>query len=370
MTADAIIIARGLKKSFGQDRSPQGPQLSIPAGRIYGLVGHNGAGKTTTLNALLGLTDYEGDLSVLGRNPFAERAAADGGRRLHLRRRQPAALPAGARTLRPHRGHPSQLLDGRKPMYSSRAPTLSPISRLKTLSKGMLAQLHLAVVMAIDAKLLVLDEPTLGLDITYRKRFYRRLLEDYMTEERTLIITTHQVDEIEFMLTDIMFIRDGEIVLDMQTEDLGSRLHPGRGRAATRPPRRKSSGRSIAETRFGQTVMVFDDVDRDQLDPLGEVSTPDPQRPVRRADAASNRQSGRQMMKIHDCPPAARVPRASRRLPLRPGGPDRRSDPAGHGRHALRASAPSRCRRRPRHVAAGPHSSSASAPSAPCGAPI
>jgi ABC-2 type transport system ATP-binding protein len=141
------------------------------------------------------------------------------------------------------------------------------------LSKGMLAQLHLAIVLAIDAKLLVLDEPTLGLDITYRKRFYRRVLEDYMTAERTLLITTHQVDEIEFMLSDIMFIRDGALLLHMPMEEVGQRytqlvVAPGEAEAA------RALGPVFAETRFGQTVMVYDNADRAALEALGTVSTP------------------------------------------------------------------------------------------------
>src|SRR5690606_36627842 len=150
---------------------------------------------------------------------------------------------------------------------------IRPEMKIKHLSKGMMAQLHLAVVMAIDAKLLVLDEPTLGLDITYRKRFYRRLLEDYMTEERTLLITTHQVDEIEFMLSDIMFIRDGELVLHMQMETVSGKfaqllVDPENVEAA------RALGPIYAESRFGQTAMVFDGVARDRLEPLGRVSTP------------------------------------------------------------------------------------------------
>src|SRR5690606_10316760 len=135
-------------------------------------------------------------------------------------------------------------------------------------------QLHLAVVMAIDAKLLVLDEPTLGLDITYRKRFYRRLLEDYMTEERTLIITTHQVDEIEFMLSDIMFIRDGELILHMQMETVSEKFT----QLIVEAPEHQASARALnpvyEETRFGQTVMIFEGVERSRLEPLGRVSTP------------------------------------------------------------------------------------------------
>jgi ABC-2 type transport system ATP-binding protein len=150
---------------------------------------------------------------------------------------------------------------------------VKPGALIANLSKGMLAQLHLAVVMAIDARLLVLDEPTLGLDITYRKRFYRRLLEDYMTDERTLLITTHQVDEIEFMLTDIIFIKDGIIVLNSSMEDVGNRFTQ-----LVATPDKADTARALrpvfAETRFGQTVMVYDGADRTQLEPLGTATTP------------------------------------------------------------------------------------------------
>jgi ABC-2 type transport system ATP-binding protein len=146
--------------------------------------------------------------------------------------------------------------------------------RIKNLSKGMIAQLHLAVVMAIEAKLLVLDEPTLGLDITYRKRFYRRLLEDYMTEERTLLITTHQVDEIEFLLSDIMFIRDGELVLHMQMETVSSKFAQLVIADGSLVEEARKLKPIFAESRFGQTAMVFEGIDRDLLAPFGSVSTP------------------------------------------------------------------------------------------------
>ncbi len=272
MTDTAIVTARNLKKSFGKTEVLKGLSFAIPAGRIYGMVGHNGAGKTTTLNALLGLTDSEGELSVFGRNPFAERAQL----------MQDVAFISDVASL-PRFLRVRELFDlieAIHPRFSRekanvflQGTDLKPNLKLRTLSKGMLAQLHLAVVMAIDAKLLVLDEPTLGLDITYRKRFYRRLIEDYMSEERTLIITTHQVDEIASILTDIMFIRDGEIVLDMPTEELGS-VYTQLVANADRTAEAQKLGPVFAETRFGQTVMVFENVKRERLAELGEAATP------------------------------------------------------------------------------------------------
>jgi len=222
-TTEPVVSARGLKKSFGGKEILHGLDFDIPPGRIYGLIGHNGAGKTTTLNAMLGLTSYEGTIRVLGEDPFARRA--------HLMENvafisDVASLPRFLRVRELFallsNIHPNFSIDKARSFLEG--TDIKPEMKIKTLSKGMIAQLHLAVVMAIDAKLLVLDEPTLGLDITYRKRFYRRLLEDYMTEERTLIITTHQVDEIEFMLSDIMFIRDGDLILHMQMETVNEKF--------------------------------------------------------------------------------------------------------------------------------------------------
>ena len=209
--------------SFGSTEILHGLDFDIPPGRIYGLIGHNGAGKTTTLNAMLGLTTYEGTVRVLGEDPFAKRAelmenvafiSDVASLPRFLRVRELFALLTNI--------HPN--FSQEKARSFLEGTDVKPGAKIKNLSKGMIAQLHLAVVMAIDAKLLVLDEPTLGLDITYRKRFYRRLLEDYMTEERTLLITTHQVDEIEFMLSDIMFIRDGELILHMQMETVSTKF--------------------------------------------------------------------------------------------------------------------------------------------------
>jgi ABC-2 type transport system ATP-binding protein len=267
-----IVTARGLSKSYGGRVILHGLDFAIPPGRIYGLIGHNGAGKTTTLNALLGLTPAQGEIRVLGLDPFRYRA--------RLMRdvafiSDVASLPrflTVAELLRLCADiHPNFSRDTAYRLLEG--TDLKPRLKIKNLSKGMLAQLHLAVVMAIDARLLVLDEPTLGLDITYRKRFYRRLVEDYMRPDRAILITTHQVDEIEFLLTDLMFIRDGRLLLDMPMQDLPGRfiqlvVDPTRIEAA------RSLGPAFAETRFGQTVMVYDGADPAAVAALGTASTP------------------------------------------------------------------------------------------------
>lgn len=268
----AIVSARGLTKSFGRKKVLRGIDFDIPAGRIYGLVGLNGAGKTTTLNALLGLTNCGGQIEVLGLDPFRNRAklmnevafVADvASLPRFLKVRELFDLVSGI-----HRG-----FDRAKAEVFLQGTDLRPDLKIKTLSKGMVAQLHLAVVLAINAKLLVLDEPTLGFDIIYRRRFYRRLLDDYMTEDRTLLITTHQVDEIEFMLSDIMFLRDGEIILDTPAEEIGlrfTRLIVGKDRLAEAEKLEPIH----SETWLDQTVMVFAKVPSERLEPLGQVSTP------------------------------------------------------------------------------------------------
>ncbi|MBJ6987206.1 ABC transporter ATP-binding protein [Devosia sp. MC521] len=268
-----IVSARGLKKSFGGREILHGLDFDIPPGRIYGLIGHNGAGKTTTLNAMLGLTSYQGKMTVLGQAPFAHRA----------RLMQDVAFISDVaslpRFLRVRELftmlsdiHPKFSVEKAKSFLEG--TDVKPDAKIKALSKGMLAQLHLAVVMAIDAKLLVLDEPTLGLDITYRKRFYKRLLEDYMTGERTLIITTHQVDEIEFMLTDLIFIRDGSIILDAPMDAVSTRF----AQLVLSDPAHQDAARALnpvyEETRFGQTVMIFDGIGADRLEPYGRLSAP------------------------------------------------------------------------------------------------
>lgn len=273
MSASNIIAsARGLSKSFGNTKVLHGVDFDIPAGRIYGLVGQNGAGKTTTLNALLGLTDSEGQIEILGQNPFQNRA------KLMNEVAFVADVASLPRFLRVQELldlmvdiHPSFDLD--KAVEFLDGTDVKPKVKIKHLSKGMLAQLHLAVVMAIDAKLLVLDEPTLGLDIIYRKRFYRRLLEDYMSEERTVLITTHQVDEIESLLTDIMFMNDGTIILDIPVDEISGRF----AQVSIGKDNLVEAGKLgpiYTETRFDHTVVVFDNVPFEQLEALGQISTP------------------------------------------------------------------------------------------------
>ena len=267
-----LVKASALRKGFGKKEILHGLDFEIQPGRIVGLIGHNGAGKTTTLNALLGLTSFEGEITVLGRNPYAERADLMNEVAFIS---DVASLPRFLRVRELF-----DLLDEIHPNFSREKANgflhgtdIRADAKIKNLSKGMVAQLHLAVVMAINARLLVLDEPTLGLDITYRKRFYKRLLEDYMTEDRTLLITTHQVDEIEFMLTDLMFIRDGHLVLDSPMEDVGERY----AQLVVGPEmlnEAKKLNPIFEETKFSQDILIFDGVDAEKLSTLGQVSIP------------------------------------------------------------------------------------------------
>ena len=266
------IEARGLRKAFGTTIALDGVNFRVEEGRILGLIGPNGAGKTTALNAILGLTPYQGELKVLGRNPWAER---DQLMRDVCFIADIAVLPRWARV--------SQLLDyvaGVHPRFDRAKAegflaktTISRGSRVRELSKGMVTQLHLALVMAIDARLLVLDEPTLGLDILYRKQFYDSLLNDYFDHNRTIVVATHQVEEIEHVLTDVMFIDRGRIVFDRSMEEVESRylevmVHPEQA-AATRALKPMYERQAI-----GGSVLLFDGVDRQRLTALGDVRTP------------------------------------------------------------------------------------------------
>jgi ABC-2 type transport system ATP-binding protein len=268
----ACIEARGLRKAFGRTVAVDGVDLRVEEGRILGLIGPNGAGKTTALNAILGLTSYQGELKVLGRDPWSERD-------LLMRDvsfiADVAVLPRWIRV--------SQALDyvaGVHPRFDrSRAEgllaktSIQPRSKVRELSKGMVTQLHLALVLAMDVKLLVLDEPTLGLDILYRKQFYDSLLSDYFDRSRTIVVTTHQVEEIQDVLTDLMFIDRGRIVLSCSMEEFESRylevmVHPDRLTAA------RALGPIHERQVFGRCILLFDRVTREQLAAFGDLRTP------------------------------------------------------------------------------------------------
>lgn len=268
----ACIEARGLRKTFGTTVALDGIDLRVEEGRILGLIGPNGAGKTTALNAILGLTDHQGELRVLGRNPWTERD-------LLMRDvcfiADVAVVPRWMRV--------SQALDfvaGVHPRFdrakaeSFLAKTqIGKTSKVRELSKGMVTQLHLALIMAIDARLLVLDEPTIGLDILYRKQFYDSLLNDYFDRNRTIVITTHQVEEIQHVLTDLMFIDRGRIVLSCTMEDFEARYLE-----LMVPPDKLVAARALKPIHerqfFGRNILLFDKMDRNQLAALGELRTP------------------------------------------------------------------------------------------------
>ena len=266
------IEARGLRKAFGTTIALDGVNFRVEEGRILGLIGPNGAGKTTALNAILGLTPYQGELKVLGRNPWAER---DQLMRDVCFIADVAVLPRWIRV--------SQVLDyvvGVHPRFDRAKAegflaktTINRASKVRELSKGMVTQLHLALVMAIDARLLVLDEPTIGLDILYRKQFYDSLLNDYFDHNRTIVLTTHQVEEIEHVLTDVMFIDRGRIVFDRSMEEVESRYLEVMVR-----PEQAAAARALKPMHerqaIGGSVLLFDGVDRQRLAALGDVRTP------------------------------------------------------------------------------------------------
>jgi ABC-2 type transport system ATP-binding protein len=267
-----IIEARGLRKTFGTTVALDGVNLQVEEGRILGIIGPNGAGKSTALNAILGLTAYQGELRVLGRDPWTER---DQLMRDVSFSADVAVLPRWMRV--------SQALEyvaGVHPRFDRAKAeafltktAIKRISKVRELSKGMVTQLHLALVMAIDARLLVLDEPTLGLDLLYRKQFYDSLLNDYYDRSRTIVVTTHQVEDIQHVITDLMFINRGRIVLDCSMETFEGRyvevkVHPEQVTAAR--VLRPFHERQV----LGRSILLFDSVDREKLALLGEVRTP------------------------------------------------------------------------------------------------
>ena len=269
----SLVSAHNVSKSFGSLRAVDNVSFDIEKGRIMGLIGPNGAGKTTLLKAVLGLTDCQGSLSVLGLDPFRQRK--------ELMRNicfiaDVAVLPRWIKV--------SQLLDFLQSVHPNfsrqRAEELlsqthiKKTSKVRELSKGMVTQLHLSIITAIDAKLLVLDEPTIGLDIIFRKEFYGNLLSDYFDEERTIIITTHQVEEIENLLTDVMFINDGRIVLNSPMDELSDRFVELMATADSAEKARQFKPIYERDV-FGKKVMTFEGVSREQLKGLGDLRTPD-----------------------------------------------------------------------------------------------
>jgi len=268
----ACIESRGLRKAFGTTIALDGIDLRVEEGHVLGLIGPNGAGKTTALNAILGLTPYEGQLSVLGRDPWSERDQL----------MQDVCFIADI-TVLPRWARVSQLLEyvaGVHPRFDRAKAesflaktTIQRTSRVRELSKGMVTQLHLALIMAIDARLLVLDEPTLGLDILYRKQFYDSLLNDYFDRKRTIVIATHQVEEIEHVLTDVIFVDRGRIIFNRSTEEVESRylevmVHPDKAAAA------QALNPMQERQVFGGSILMFEGIDRQQLATLGDVRTP------------------------------------------------------------------------------------------------
>lgn len=268
-----IIEARGLSKRYrGGKQAVAGVDFKVGPGRIVGLIGRNGAGKTTVIKSLLGLTPHEGSLAVLGRNPDTQRG--------ELMREvsfiaDVAVLPKWLRVR-----NALDYVQGVHPAFNrERAEQFLATTdvklthKVRELSKGMVTQLHLALVLAIRARLLVLDEPTLGLDLLVRRRFYDTLLNDYMNEERTILVTTHQVEEIEHLLTDVLFIEQGRIILDTAVEDIGSRFVQLVAR-----PEHAAAARAFKpfheRSLLGREVLFYDNAPRAELEALGEVGTP------------------------------------------------------------------------------------------------
>src|SRR5262245_9994822 len=267
-----IIEARGLTKNYGDTPALRGVDLNVQPGRIVGLIGPNGSGKTTAIKAILGLTSFDGELKVLGKDPRTERNElmnevcfiAD-----------VAVLPRWIKV--------SQALDfvaGVHPRFDRKraeeflAKTdIKMTSKVRQLSKGMVTQLHLALILAIDARLLVLDEPTLGLDLLFRRSFYDTLLNDYFDKERTILVTTHQVEEIENILTDVIFIQHGKIVLDSPMESLGEhylQCVPGAGQIEAARALKPFYEREV----FGRVAMLFKGRSEDELAKFGETRIP------------------------------------------------------------------------------------------------
>ncbi|MBQ4853452.1 ABC transporter ATP-binding protein [Rhodanobacter sp. B2A1Ga4] len=268
----AVITASGLTKRYKSALALDNASFRIEPGRIVGLIGPNGAGKTTALKAILGLTDFSGELNVLGFDPRKQRDRLMGEVCFIA---DVAVLPRWIKVRQAvdfvANVHPR--FDRAKCEAFLARTKLQPEQRVRQMSKGMIVQLHLALVMAIDARLLILDEPTLGLDILYRKQFYQNLLEDYFDENKTIIVTTHQVEEVEHILTDLMFIRDGRIVLDADMDAVGERfieVMVGADKADAARALKPLDERQV----FGKSIFLFDGANRATLEQLGETRRP------------------------------------------------------------------------------------------------
>jgi ABC-2 type transport system ATP-binding protein len=272
MTMATVIEARGLSKTYRATRALDAVSFTIDSGRIVGMIGPNGAGKTTALKAVLGLTSFQGSLSVLGRNPRTERD------RLMQEVCFIADVAVLPRWLQVR--HALDFVDGVHPRFDRsraedflRKTDIRMTSRVRELSKGMVTQLHLALILAIDAKLLVLDEPTLGLDLLYRRQFYDTILNDYFDKERTILITTHQVEEIENLLTDVIFIAGGHITLATPVEAI-----PQHYLQLNTTPEQAVRARTLQpfyeREVFGRVAMFFEGRSASELASFGEVRTP------------------------------------------------------------------------------------------------
>ena len=269
-----IVKATGVNKRYGSHQALNNINFTIEPGRIVGLIGPNGAGKTTLLKGLLGLASVDGELNVLGLNPAKQRTqlieqvsfiADTAIMPRWLKVSQAVDYVAGV--------HPR--FNREKAQHFLAKTNIKSNSRISALSKGMITQLHLALVMAIDSRLLVLDEPTLGLDIVYRKQFYNALLSDYFDEQKTIVITTHQVEEIENILTDLMFINRGELVLDLPMDSVGERFTELSVTNAQKAEVEQAGYRPISvQQRLGGVNMLFENVASDLLAPFGQVRTP------------------------------------------------------------------------------------------------
>jgi len=268
----SLISVSGLSKSYGSKKVLSGVNLSLNAGQIVGLVGPNGAGKTTCLQAILGLTDFDGDISVLGHHPRKDRVKM-------LNEvayiSDVAILPKWLKVSQAlsymQDIHPN--FDIEKAEEFLAKTNIANNDKVKALSKGMVAQLHLALILAIDAKVLILDEPTLGLDILTRRQFYSHLLEDFYTEEKCIVVTTHQIEEIEHILTDVAFIQQGKIVLAQSTDDIKERFNLV-AVTSEQVPQADELQPLFKNSMMGLTTMLFDSQDKETLQGLGKVTVP------------------------------------------------------------------------------------------------